>query len=64
MKPAEREVYNNLPWWINVSKYFQVGEGFTGHRWRLSYDDTFIADFDHEPTMSECMKALMEWWND
>jgi hypothetical protein len=62
MTAAEREIYGRLPWWINVSKYFQVGESFTGHRWRMSYDDTFIADFDHEPTMNECMEALIRWW--
>jgi hypothetical protein len=45
-----KEVYGNLTWWINVHQYFQVGEHFTGKRWRLCYDDTFIADFDHEPS--------------
>lgn len=57
-----KEAYGNLCWWINLSPYTQIGESFTGRRWRLSYDDTFIADFDHQPTMGECMEALIKWW--
>lgn len=62
MKPNQ-EIYAKLPWWIGVHKYYQVGETFTGNRWRLCYDDTFIADFDHEPKMDECMDALIKWWS-
>lgn len=58
-----KDIYGNFSWWINVSQYYQVGENFNGRRWRLSYDDDFIADFDHMPTMEECMKELTSWWN-
>lgn len=57
-----KETHAHLPWWVNVDRYYQVGESFTGPRWRMSYDDTFIADFDHNPTMAECMESLMRWW--
>ena len=56
-----KESYGNLSWWINVVQYYQIGS-FTGKRWRMSYDDDFIADFDHKPTMTECMEALIKWW--
>jgi hypothetical protein len=57
-----KEIYANHFWWINVTQYFQVGETFTGKRWRMCYDDDFIADFDHQPSMTECMEALVKWW--
>lgn len=60
---ANKEYYANHPWWVRVTQYYQIGVTFTGKRWRMCYDDTFIADFDHEPTMAECMKSLMEWWD-
>jgi hypothetical protein len=55
-----QEAYGKYSWCIQVYSIVWV---VAGKRWRMSYDDDFIAEFDHEPTMSECMDALIKWWN-
>lgn len=59
---TKQEIYGDLHWHVNVQKYYQIGKNCNGNRWRMSFDDTYIADFDHNPTMNECMDALINWW--
>lgn len=55
-----KRIHGHLTWWVQVVQYTSAVQG---KRWRMCYDDTAIADFDHEPTMNECMEALNRWWN-
>jgi hypothetical protein len=54
-----QDMYAKLDWRINVHEYYSA---MKGKRWRLSWDDDFIEDFDHKPNMAECMRALIKWW--
>lgn len=47
--------------WLKVNQYTQIVNGDLQKRYRLEWDDDFIADFDHYPTVDEVLGPIEDY---